>query len=90
MPLYTTEHDYTQTKVHHETGLRSDVTISFKTDSPKSSLVFHENIQLVGHDATHMTTRCVENDLQRLAQKNIREKYPNHDADIRQLEENLT
>ena len=22
--------------------------------------------------------------------KNIREKYPNHDADIRQLEENLT
>ena len=37
-----------------------------------------------------MTTRCVENDLQRIAQKIIRENYPNHDVAIRQLEENLT
>ena len=37
-----------------------------------------------------MTTRCVENDLQLIAQKIIREKYPNHDVAIRQLEENLT
>ena len=80
MPLYVTERDYTQTKCHHETGLRSDVIIPFRKDLPKSSLVFYENIQSVCPDATHMTTRCVENDLQRIAQKNIREKYPNHEV----------
>ena len=90
MPLYITELDYTPTKCHHETGLRSDVIIPFRTDLPKSSLVFYENIQSVCSDATHMTTRCVENDLQRIAQKIIREKHPNHDVAIRQLEENLT
>ena len=80
----------TPTKCHHETGLQYDVIIPFRKDLPKSSLVFYENIQSVCPDATHMTTRCVENDLQRIAQKIIREKYPNHDVAIRQLEENLT
>ena len=86
IPLYTTELDYTPTKVHHEHGLQSDVTIPFRTGLPKSSLVFYENIQSVRPDATHMTTRCVENDLQRIARKTIREKYPNHNAAIRQLD----
>ena len=37
-----------------------------------------------------MTTRCVENDLQRNAQKIVRENYPNHDVAIGQIEESLT
>ena len=47
MPLYVTERDYTPTKCHHETGLRSDVIIPFRKDLPKSFLVFYENIQSV-------------------------------------------
>ena len=90
MLLYLTDPNYTLTQCHHETGLRSDVIIPLRTDLPKSSLVFYKNIQSVCPDATHMTTRCVENDLQRNAQKIIREKYLNHDVAIRQLEENLT
>ena len=37
-----------------------------------------------------MTTRCVENNIQKIAQNNIREKYPHHDLAIRQLEGSLT
>ena len=69
MPLYITEIGFKPTKCHHETGLRSDVFIPFRTDLPKSSLVFYESIQSDCPDATHMTTRFVENDLQRIAQK---------------------
>ena len=90
MPLHVTDPQYTPTTCDPKTGLRSDVAIPFRTDLPKSSLVYFENVQSVCPDVTHMTTRCVENDLQKIAQKIIREKYPHHDLAIRQLEENLT
>ena len=44
VPLYTTELDYTPTKIHHETGLQSEVIIPFRTDLSKLSLVSYENI----------------------------------------------
>ena len=90
MPLHVTDPQYTPTTCDPKTGLRSDVAKAFRTDLPKSSLVYFENVQSVCPDVTHITTRRVENDLQRIAQKIIREKYPHHDLAIRQLEENLT
>ena len=90
IPLHITDPEYIPTKCDPDTGLRSDVIIPFRKDLPKSSLVYFENVQSICPDVTHMTTRCVENDLQKIAQKIIREKYPNHDVAIRQLEENLT
>ena len=56
---------------------------------PSSSTKIN-NQQSVCPDTTQMTTRYVENDLQRIASKIIREKFPNHDVAVRQLEENLT
>ena len=90
IPLHVTDSEYTPTLCDPETGLRSDVVVPFRTDLPRSSLVYFESVQSICPDVTHMTTRCVENDIQKIAQKIIREKYPHHDLAIRQLEENLT
>ena len=45
MPLHVTDPQYTPTKCDPKTGLRSDVAIPFRTDLPKSSLVYFENVQ---------------------------------------------
>ena len=90
MPLHITDPQYTPTTCDPKVSLRSHVAKPFTTDLPKSSLVYFENVQSVCPDVTHMTTRGVENDLQKTAQKIIREKYSHHDLAIRQLEENLT
>lgn len=91
MPLFLGSDDtFLPTTVDPESGYRSKVQVPFRTDLPVTSLVSYDDIRCVCPDVTHMTTRCVENDLKKIAQKLVDDKHPNEKESLSRLEENLT
>ena len=91
MPLFLgTDDTFLPTTVDPESGYRSKDTVSFRTDLPATSLVSYDDIRCVCPDVTHMITRCVENDLKKIAQKLVDDKHPKEKESLAQLEENLT
>ena len=93
LPLYVEDakqHTFLPTTVHPVTKRRTDAVVPFRQAIPQSSLVYVEDIRCICPDPVHMATRCVENDIRRIAQRVVDETYP-HDAEpIRRFEENLT
>ena len=90
MPLHVPDTSFLPTICHPETGLRTDLKIPFRDELPKSSLVYFQDMRCICPDPTHMITRCVENDLRRVAQKIITDKYPDYGPSLKAFEENLT
>ena len=90
MPLHIPDNSFLPTNCHPETGLRTDLKIPFREELPKTSLVYFQDMQCICPDPTHMITRCVENDLRRVAQKIITDKYPDYGPSLKAFEENLT
>jgi hypothetical protein len=83
-------HEYTTTTVNKETGLRTDVHIPFSEKCPPQSLMYYDSPRSICPDIVHMTIRCVEHDLRKIAQKILKLKAPFGEESIRQLEMNLT
>ena len=91
MPLFLgTDDTFLPTTVDPESGYRSKVTVPFLTDLPATSLVSYDDIRCVCPDLTHMITRCVENNLKKIARKLVDDKHPKERESLAQLEENLT
>ena len=90
MPLHVPDSSFLPTNCHPETGLRTDLKIPFREELPKTSLVYFQDVRCICPDPTHMITRCVENDLKRVAQKIITDKYPDYGPSLKAFEENLT
>lgn len=95
MPLYLSDEcnqKMTPLSVHPETHQRTDVEVTFRSDLPKTSLVFFEHIAQVSVDATHARARIVENDLAKWVNKIYKEKSEEwkHSAAIQNFENNLT
>ena len=90
MPLHIPDNSFLPTNCHPETGLRTDLKIPFREELPKTSLVNFQDVRCICPDPTHMITRCVENDLRRVAQKIITDKYPDYGPSLKAFEENLT
>ena len=90
MPLHISDNGFLPTNCHLETGLRTDLKIPFREELPKTSLVYFQDVRCICPDPTHMITRCVENDLRRVAQKIITDKYPDYGPSLKDFEENLT
>lgn len=67
---------YLPNTCHPESGLRGAVKVPFITETPRECLVYLEDIRCVIPDVQHMTTRCVEGDLKKMAQKLCRDKKP--------------
>ena len=90
MLLHIPDNSFLPTNCHPETGLRTDLKIPFREELPKTSLVYFQDVRCICPDPTHMITRCVENDLRRVAQKIITDKYPEYGPSLKAFEENLT
>ena len=90
MPLYVTDPSFLPTKYDPVTGRRLAVDIPFRKEIPKSSLVSMDDIRNVCPDVVHMITRCVEQDLKRMGQRIVDDKYPHESESLRKLEINLT
>ena len=91
MPLFLGSDDtFLPTTVDPKSGHRSNVPVPFRTDLPATSLVSYDDIQCVCPDVTHMITRCVENDLKKIAQKLVDDKHPKEKESLSRLDENLT
>ena len=90
MPLHVPDSSFLPTNCNPETGLRTDLKIPFREELPKTSLVYFQDVRCICPDPTHMITRCVENDLKRVAQKIINDKYPDYGPSLKAFEENLT
>ena len=90
MPLHVPDNSFLPTNCHPETGLRTDLKIPFREELPKASLVYFQDVRCICPGPTHMITRCVENDLRRVAQKIITDKYPDYGPSLKAFEENLT
>ena len=91
MPLFLGSDDkFLPTTVDPKSGYRSNVPVPFRTDLPATSLVSYDDIRCVCPDVTHMITRCVENDLKKIAQKLVDDKHPKEKESFARLEENLT
>ena len=91
MPLFLGSDDtFLPTTVNPKSGYRSQVPVPFRTDLPATSLVSYDDIRCVCPDVTHMITRCVENDLKKIAQKLVDDKHPKEKESLARLEENLT
>ena len=90
LPLYVTDKAFLPTTCDTETGKRTAREVPFREDVPKTSLAFMTDIRPVSPDATHMITRCVERDLNKMVQKIVHDKHPYEGDPICTLEENLT
>ena len=93
LPLYVSDAEqknFLPTTVDTATGRRMDAEIPLRTPVPSVSLVYMEDVRCVCPDPTHMLTRCVENDLRRIAQKVVDTLHPYSAEPIKRLEENLT
>ena len=90
IPLHIPDSSFLPTNCHHETGPRTDLKIPFREELPKTSLDYFQDARCQCPDPTHMITRCVVNDLKRVAQKTITDKYPDYGPSLKAFEENLT
>ena len=93
LPLYVEDDKqdtYLPTTVHPVTKRRTDAVVPFRQSIPQSALVYVEDIRCVCPDPVHMATRCVENDIRRIAQRIIDETHPYEEEPIRRFEANLT
>ena len=91
MPLFLgTDDTFLATTVDPESGYRSKVPVLFRTDLAATSLVSHDDIRCVCPDVTHMITRCVEDDLKKIAQKLVDDKQPKEKVPLARFEDNLT
>ena len=73
-----------------ETDKRTELSVPFRKELPKTSLVSIEDIRCVCPDAIHMITRCVETVLRKLAQKITDDTHPHKKFAIQRFEKNLT
>ena len=74
-----------------EDGLRTSLrNLPFVEGVPKTALVNFGDVRCVAPDVTHMVTRCVENDIQKMGKKIINECRPYHKEALKKFEENLT
>ena len=60
--------------IDYITGRRTDLTVPFRENVPEEALLSIESVLAICPDATHLVTRCTENDLRRMAQKIVMEK----------------
>ena len=92
IPLHVVDRKYLPTLCDGSTGLRTDVPIPFRSEVPKTALVYCKDIRCVCPDATHMITRIVENDIRKLAQRLLAkcDKSTNESGPLKAFEDNLT
>ena len=92
IPLHVVDRKYLPTLCDGSTGLRTDVSIPFRSEVPKTALVYCKDIRCVCPDATHMITRIVENDIRKLAQILLAkcDKSTNESVPLKAFEDNLT
>ena len=90
IPVHVCDPTFLPTLCDVSTGLRTDVSVPFRSEVPTTALVYCEDIRCICPDATHMITRCVENDLRRVALRVIRIKSPHESGPLRAFEDNLT
>ena len=92
IPLHVVDPKYLPTLCDGSTGLRTDVPIPFRSEVPKTALVYCKDIRCVCPDATHMITRIVENDIRKLAQILLAkcDKSTNESVPLKAFEDNLT
>ncbi len=77
--------------VHPVTKQRTDLEVQFRSTIPRESMVHFEHITAVTIDATHACIRITEGDLQKWANKILREKKEQlKNLAIAALEKNLT
>jgi hypothetical protein len=90
-PLYIDLHDdFYTTKVHEISKKRTDLVVPFSDKCPPHSLVYFKTPMSVCPDAVHMTIRCVEHDLRKMANKVLQAKLPYGEEPLRNFEKNLT
>ena len=71
-------------------GRRTSLKIPFRQHVPREALASIIDVRTICPDATHMITRCTENDNRRVAQKVINDKHPWEALSIQRFEKNLT
>lgn len=93
LPLYVSESSqqtFLPTTCHALSGRRTDLSVPFRKEVPKNSLVCATDVRCICPDTTHMIIRNIENDLRRMGQKICDDKHPFEEEAIRRFEENLT
>ena len=90
IPVHVCDPNYLPTICDESTGLRTDVIVPFRSEVPKTALVYCKDIRCVCPDATHMITRIVENDIRKLAQRVLTTKSPDENGPLKAFEDNLT
>lgn len=72
LPMYLSDNsNLTSSTVHEITKKRTDISMPFRTNIPKTSLTYFEDVRSICPDATHAIIRCVEGDLKKWADKII-------------------
>jgi hypothetical protein len=91
IPLYIDYHDsFLSTQVDETTGQRHDLQVPFTDTCRPQSLVYYDTPKTICPDPVHMTIRCVEHDLRKMANKILKMKAPYGEEALRHLEMNLT
>ena len=90
LPIYVCDKKFLPTRCSDVDGRRTSLKIPFRQHVPREALASIIDVRTICPDATHMITRCTENDIRRVAQKVINDKHPWEALSTQRFEKNLT
>ena len=90
LPIYVCDDIFLPICCSDVDGRRTSLKIPFRQHVPREALASIIDVRTVCPDATHMITRCTENDIRSVAQKVIINKHPWEALSIQRFEKNLT
>ena len=90
LPIYVCDENFLPTRCSDVDGRRTSLKIPFRQHVPREALASIIDVRTICPDATHMITRCTENDIRRVAQKVINDKHPWEALSIQRFEKNLS
>ena len=90
LPIYVCDDNFLPTCCSDVDGRRTSLKIPFRQHVPREALSSIIDARTVCPDATHMITRCTENDIRRVAQKVINDKHPWEILGLQRFGKNLT
>ena len=76
LPIHVCDENFLPTCCSDVDWRRTTLKIPFRQHVPREALSSIIDVRTVCPDATHMTMRCTENDIRRVAQKVINDKHP--------------
>ena len=89
LAIYVCEEKFLPTCCSDVDGRRTSLKIPFRQHVPREALASIFDVRTVSPYATHMITRCTENDIRRVDQKVINDKHPWEALSIQRFEKHL-